>query len=108
MDQDGWPAVEPLLTKFGVNYPVLLGNRNTSESYGGGDVLPTLFLIDRAGRIADVHAGIINRKALEESLERLLSPGTDRSETARPKSRVSNVGRNKLLPCDTKEKLRRA
>jgi len=73
MDQEGWPAVEPFLRKFDLKYPVLLGNQNIGELYGGIDVLPTVFLIDRAGRLADVHAGIINRKVFEQSMERLLS-----------------------------------
>jgi peroxiredoxin len=73
MDQEGWPVVQPFLAQFGVNYRVLLGSQQTGELYGGVDVLPTVFLIDRSGRIADVHAGIINRKAFEQSLERLLS-----------------------------------
>jgi cytochrome c biogenesis protein CcmG/thiol:disulfide interchange protein DsbE len=76
MDQEGWPAVEPFLTKFGVKYRVLLGNQHAGELYGGVDVLPTVFLIDKAGRIADVHAGVINHKAFERSLERLLSSTT--------------------------------
>jgi peroxiredoxin len=91
MDQEGWPAVEPFLTKFGVNYPVLLGNQHTGELYGGVDVLPTVFLIGKAGRIADVHAGVINRRAFEQSLERLLSRGTARRETATPRSLVMKL-----------------
>jgi cytochrome c biogenesis protein CcmG/thiol:disulfide interchange protein DsbE len=78
MDHEGWRAVEPFLTKVRVNYLVLLGNQHTSELYGGVDVLPMVFLIDRTGRIADVHTGIINRRAFEQSMERLLSARTGR------------------------------
>jgi peroxiredoxin len=95
MDQEGWPAVEPFLTKFRVNYPVLLGNQHTSALYSGVDVLPMVFLIDREGRIADVYAGIINRKAFEQGMERLLSPGTASRRTARSKSCVIGV----IEPC---------
>ena len=90
MDQEGWPVVEPWLRKFRVEYRVLLGNQHISELYGGVDVLPMIFLIDRSGGIADVHAGIINRRAFEESMERLLSPPTACRRMAAPKSRTKS------------------
>ena len=77
MDQEGWPAVKPFVSKLKVNYRVLLGNHQITEMYGGVDVLPTTFLIGRDGRIASAHVGLVDRKAFESSLEQLLEPVTD-------------------------------
>jgi peroxiredoxin len=97
MDQAGWPAVEPFVAKSRMNFPVLLGNQQTSALYGGVDVLPMVFLIDRSGRIADVYTGIINRKVFEQSLERLLSAGSAYRRTARSNSCIITFGGNE--PC---------
>ena len=74
MDEQGWPVVKPFLARLKVNYRVLMGSRRVSSQYGGVDVLPTTMLIDREGRIAAVHAGVVNRKAFEKTLEQLLRP----------------------------------
>jgi peroxiredoxin len=74
MDDEGWEVVKPFLAKEKVNYRVLIGNDKTSESYGGIDALPTTFLIDREGRIASVHVGLVNRKDFENGIEQLLAP----------------------------------
>jgi peroxiredoxin len=74
MDDEGWEVVKPFLAKEKINYRVLIGNDKTSESYGGIDALPTTFLIDREGRIASVHVGLVNRKDFENGIEQLLAP----------------------------------
>jgi peroxiredoxin len=90
LDEEGWPVIGPFLSKFRVNYRVLLGNRHISELYGGIDVLPMIFLIDKAGRIADVQTGVINRKAFERSVESLLWRG-DTCRQIRPRGYDKNV-----------------
>ena len=43
--------------------------------YGGGEgiqSLPTSFVIDRDGKIADVHVGLISRNDYQNELEELL------------------------------------
>lgn len=72
MDDEGWDAVKPFASKLGVNYPVLMGNDETAQLYGGVDALPTTFLIDREGRIAAVHVGLADRRDFEDGVERLL------------------------------------
>jgi peroxiredoxin len=79
MDDEGWEVVKPFLAKEKVNYRVLIGNDKTSESYGGIDALPTTFLIDREGRIASVHVGLVNRKDFENGIEELLAPAENNS-----------------------------
>jgi len=72
MDDEGWEVVKPFLAQLGVNYRVVIGNDETSQLYGGVDALPTTFLIDRAGKIAAVHVGLVNRRDFEDGVEQLL------------------------------------
>jgi cytochrome c biogenesis protein CcmG/thiol:disulfide interchange protein DsbE len=72
MDDEGWDAVKPFVSRLGVNYRVLMGNDQTAQLYGGVDALPTTFLIDREGRIAAVHVGLADRRDFDDGVERLL------------------------------------
>ena len=72
MDDNGWEDVKPFLAEMKVNYRIVIGNDQTAEVYGGGESLPTTFLIDREGRIAVVHVGLTSRKAIQDGVEQLL------------------------------------
>ncbi len=72
MDDEGWDAVRPFVSRLGVNYRIMLGDDLTARMYGGVDALPTTFLIDREGRIAAVHVGYTEKKEFEDGVEELL------------------------------------
>ncbi len=72
MDDDGWEVVRPFIRRLGVNYRILMGDDTVAQLYGGVDALPTTFLIDREGRIASVHVGLVSRRSYERDLEELL------------------------------------
>jgi cytochrome c biogenesis protein CcmG/thiol:disulfide interchange protein DsbE len=72
VDEQGWRTVKPFLTKLGVRYRVLLGDRRMSSAYAGADIVPTTLLLDRSGRIAAIHAGVVSRSKFEDMLGRLL------------------------------------
>jgi cytochrome c biogenesis protein CcmG/thiol:disulfide interchange protein DsbE len=72
MDEEGWDAVKPFISEYRINYRVLMGNVRTAELYGGVEALPTTFLIDREGRIAAVHEGLVSRSRYERDLIQLL------------------------------------
>ena len=57
-----------------VNYPIVLGDRKISESVGQVDGLPTTFIYDPQGRLADRHVGKVTRKQLEKIIG-LKKPG---------------------------------
>ncbi|MGH9663240.1 MAG: TlpA disulfide reductase family protein, partial [Bryobacteraceae bacterium] len=61
MDDDGWESVKPYIAEQKINYRILLGDDSVSNLYGGVDSLPTTFLIDRSGRVAAVHVGLVGR-----------------------------------------------
>jgi hypothetical protein len=56
----------------GINYRIMVGNDSTAEMYGGIEALPTTFLIDRDGKIADVHVGLTSKGEFENAIEQLL------------------------------------
>jgi peroxiredoxin len=77
MDDEGWQVVKPFVARQKMNYRVLIGNDQTAQLYGGIDALPTTFLIDRDGKIADVHVGLADRREFENGIEQLLqAPAT--------------------------------
>jgi peroxiredoxin len=73
LDEDGWTSVRPYLAAHPVNYPVAVADQDFAKRYGFEGALPVTVLIDRAGRIAEVHQGKVNKDAFEAHLQRLLS-----------------------------------
>jgi len=72
MDEEGWEIVKPYLERSKVNYRVLLGNDTVAQMYGGVDSLPTSFMIDKEGRIAAVHVGLVSKSEYQHDLNILL------------------------------------
>lgn len=72
---DDTPAqLKPFVTKFKMNYPVLvgLGEDALQEAYGPLWGLPTTYLIDREGRLCRKHMGLVKKDALEQEILGLL------------------------------------
>jgi cytochrome c biogenesis protein CcmG/thiol:disulfide interchange protein DsbE len=80
MDGDGWQAVKPFISDAGINYRILMGNDSIAHLYGGVEALPTTFMIDRDGKIAAVHKGLVSKSIYENDLTQLLeSPSGTRA-----------------------------
>jgi peroxiredoxin len=73
MDEDGWKAVMPFVTQKAINYPVVVGDDRVAQLYGGIDSLPSTFLIDREGRIASVHLGLVSKRDYEAEILKLIA-----------------------------------
>ncbi len=73
MDEDGWDVVKPFLQEQRVNYRMAMGNDLVANQFGGVASLPSTFLIDREGRIASVHIGLVSRRDYENDIQALLS-----------------------------------
>jgi peroxiredoxin len=73
LDQDGWKAVKPYIEERKVNYRVMVGDDWIAQSYAGLDFLPTTLLIDKAGRIAATHVGLVEKQTYQEEIEALLA-----------------------------------
>jgi thiol-disulfide isomerase/thioredoxin len=72
MDDDGWESVKPYIEGRRVNYRVAIGSEEMATLYGGVDSLPTSFIIDREGRIADVHIGLVSKSEYRDGIVQLL------------------------------------
>src|ERR1051326_6216203 len=72
MDEDGWDSVKPYIDQHKMNYQVVIGNDHISQLFGSIDSLPTTLVIDREGRIASMHIGLVAKKTYEKEIEQLL------------------------------------
>jgi len=72
VSMDGsWKTVEPFLKQEKVNYPVVIGSDDLAKLYGVSQ-MPMTLLIDRDGKIADSHVGVVNKDAFESEIRTLL------------------------------------
>ena len=73
MDDDGWKAVRPFMAQQHMNYPVMAGTDRIAELFGGISALPTTILIDRSGRIASRHLGLVRQRDYEAEILKLIA-----------------------------------
>jgi peroxiredoxin len=71
MDVEGWQIVKPYLDVHPINYPVVLGYPDLVKPYDITN-LPVTLLIDRQGRIADAHVGMVDKDGWEQEIRQLL------------------------------------
>ncbi len=78
MDDDGKAAVEPFVRKqrfdvngqqTAMNYPIVLGNDDIAQKFGGLIGLPTTIVISRDGKIVKRFIGLANRDSLAKEIE---------------------------------------
>lgn len=72
MDEEGWEIVKPYIQDKQVNYRVMVATEEVAQKYGGVDALPTTFMIDREGKIASTHIGLVAKKDYEIEIAQLL------------------------------------
>jgi hypothetical protein len=71
MDDDAAP-VKRAYEKYHLNYPVVMGDAQLGERFGGVLGLPLSYLIDPDGRVVGRYQGEPNLKKLESQIKRLL------------------------------------
>ncbi|HXJ41131.1 MAG TPA: TlpA disulfide reductase family protein [Bryobacteraceae bacterium] len=71
-DPEVWATVKRFRAERKMNYPVLRGNDDVSDLYGGVESLPTTLLIRRDGRVAYWHRGLIDKAQYEKEILELL------------------------------------
>lgn len=72
MDDDGWKSVKPFLQEHKINYPIVIGTQDVANEYGGLPSLPMTLLIDRSGKVAESHPGMVNKEEFENKIKQLL------------------------------------
>ena len=71
MDDGGMKVVKPFLAEKKMDYPVVIGNEALAGKYKLQS-MPLTLLIDRQGRIAVSHAGVVDRQDFENHIRELL------------------------------------
>ena len=75
-DEGGWPTVRAYVEARKMNYRVLLDTDSNKmpSPYKEIQGLPTTFLIDRQGRVAITHTGLVSKSTYESGIQQLLQP----------------------------------
>ena len=78
VDEEGWKTINAHLSGHPITYPIVLGDFDVMEkTFGLPASLPVTLLIDRKGRIAETHPGVVDKQQFEADIRLLLA------ETAR-------------------------
>src|SRR5262245_45085786 len=72
MDEESWEKVRPYIEEHPFNYPIVAGDAATLAKKFNITGLPLTLLIDRNGRIADAHAGMVDKDAWEQEVREVL------------------------------------
>lgn len=72
LDSDGWESIKPFVNKYGITYPVVLGDMKTIRNYGGIRAIPTTFIVDRKGNVAVRHVGYMSKSDFLRQVKQLL------------------------------------
>ncbi len=75
MDDGGFATVKPFWAKNRIPYPTAIGNEALSKQLGLTG-MPFTLLIDRRGRIAIAHAGVLDRQDFDQHIQQLLQSNT--------------------------------
>lgn len=65
------------LSQHKINYRIVLGTIESAKSFGIDKGMPISVLIDRAGKIADIHPGMVDKDAFEREIQTLLKEPTE-------------------------------
>src|SRR5580692_10666381 len=84
MDEDGWDSVRPYMKDHQFNYRVVVGNDDVGKLFGEIDDLPTTFLIDRDGHVAQKHVGLVGKNTYQDEIGELLKGHVLRGEVLKP------------------------
>ena len=71
VDEDGWTSVRPYATAHHIDYRLAVDTAAIAQAYDV-DALPATFLIDRDGRVAFAHRGLVPRETYEQEISALL------------------------------------
>jgi peroxiredoxin len=71
MDSDDWTSVRPYLKKKPIPYTIVIGDDSTAKEFHV-TAMPVTVLIDRQGKIAATHSGIVAIATYRSEIESLL------------------------------------
>ncbi len=83
MDAGGSGDVRQFLADRKITYPVAMATGEMVQSFGGVNLLPSSFLLDKQGRIRNEVRGIFTSVALEQAVNRLIDEPAPATTPAR-------------------------
>jgi peroxiredoxin len=72
LDEEGWEVVKPFAEDLKLNFPVVVGDDELADKFGGIAALPTTFIIDKEGKITATHTGLVSKSDYKDEIESLL------------------------------------
>lgn len=69
--------VKEFARQAGINYPIVMAGQGLVKEYGGVPALPTMFVVDREGRVVQKHEGLFPEYVYEEEVRSLLGLPVD-------------------------------
>jgi peroxiredoxin len=72
LDEEGWAVVKPFAEDLKLNFPVVVGDDELADKFGGIAALPTTFIIDKEGKITAKHTGLVSKSDYKDEIESLL------------------------------------
>lgn len=72
LDRTGWQVVRPYIEKTKITYPVVIGDNDVVDAYGGIEAIPTTFFVNRKGELVKSHFGYMSKDDLEQVVKPLL------------------------------------
>lgn len=72
VDKENKSGLKNLIQKQKINYPVLLADEAVKKDFGGIAILPTMFLVDRQGKLYKKYSGHIKRDSLIRDIQQSL------------------------------------
>ena len=72
VDEGGPEVVAQLVRQTGINYPVLMANKTTTQDFGNVVALPTSFLVNKQGHVVKKYPGFVPRVLLERDIASVL------------------------------------
>jgi len=71
----GNEVITKVAHKAGVSYPILLTDGKVQNAYGGMDVLPMSFYVDRNGVVVEQTAGLGSKDQIEANIKKTIASG---------------------------------
>ncbi|MHB1688397.1 MAG: TlpA family protein disulfide reductase [Ignavibacteriaceae bacterium] len=72
VDTDTKSDVVPFMKSMGINYPVVFATPEVVQAYGNIEGIPTSFIIDKKGNIANQHVGLTDKGVIIDEIKKLL------------------------------------
>ncbi len=65
--------VSPFIVANKINYPILRGDANVINAFGGVRSIPTSFLIDKEGNVVERYEGVISKEKYAKTINSILN-----------------------------------